>query len=151
MPLFVWRYKGQLWWRKMFWCLPPLVLYLFVPLANRAPHMSLGGTGLDAYWHVVWTRVLIRDITPYAGIALDVRNAGEHQGTFQLQIRDHKSKNFHRSYGLMPGESYTIVISIEEMTENMDTADIKAAQFLTVKRPETDLRFQMGPLVAIPK
>ena len=107
--------------------------------------------GLDAYWHTVWTRVLIRDVTPYAGVALDVRNAGEHPGTFQLQISDHKGKNFHRSYGLMPGESFTIVLGIEEMTENMDTADLKAAQFVTGKRPETDLRFQMGPLVAIPR
>lgn len=50
LPLFVWRYRRQLWVRGASWCLLPLLTYLFLPIANRPPHMSLGGTGLSAYW-----------------------------------------------------------------------------------------------------
>ena len=107
--------------------------------------------GLEAYWRSVWTRVALRDISPYAGIAVDITNVGKHQGTFHLQISDHTGKNFHRAYGLVPGESFTIAIGIEELAKRIDITDVKAAQFLTGKRPETDLRFQMGSLVAIPK
>ena len=107
--------------------------------------------GLEIYWRSVWTRVALSDISGYAGIAVDIRNAGKHQGTFHLQVSDHSGKNFHRAYGLVPGEAFTIAIGIEELAERINIADLKAAQFMTGKRTETDLRFQMGPLVAIPK
>ena len=107
--------------------------------------------GLEIYWRSVWTRVALSDISGHAGIAVDIRNAGKHQGTFHLQVSDHSGKNFHRAYGLVPGEAFTIAIGIEELAERINIADLKAAQFMTGKRTETDLRFQMGPLVAIPK
>ena len=106
--------------------------------------------GLQAYWPSVWTRVGLRDISPHAGIALDIRNAGNHQGTFHLQISDQSGKNFKRAYGLVPGEAFTIAIGTEELAKKIDVTNLKAAQFLTVRRPETDLRFQIGPLIAIP-
>ena len=82
---------------------------------------------------------------------MDVRNVGEHPGTFHLQINDHKGNNFRRAYGLLPDECFTIVINIEELAKRIDVAGVKAALFLAGRRPETNLRFQMGPLVTIPK
>ena len=50
-----------------------------------------------------------------------------------------------------PDECFTIVINIEELAKRIDVAGVKAALFLAGRRPETNLRFQMGPLVTIPK
>jgi len=34
--------------KKLIWCVPPLLLYLYIPLLNAPPHMSLGPTSLDS-------------------------------------------------------------------------------------------------------
>ena len=50
VPIFLWRYGYHR--RPLMWLylLPPLALYAYVPLANRAPHLSLGPSTWDNYY-----------------------------------------------------------------------------------------------------
>ena len=107
--------------------------------------------GLDARWLTIWARAAVRDLKDYAAVAVDVRNAGEHPGKFHLKMNSHDGKHWWRGYGLAPGESYTVVVSIEELAESMDVTDAKAVILVVGKRPETDLRFQLGPVILVPK
>lgn len=49
LPILIWKYLKP--YRKNIltaaWFIPPLLLYLYLPLANRPPYMSLGPTSLD--------------------------------------------------------------------------------------------------------
>ena len=88
----------------------------------------------------------------YAGIGIDVSNVGKHRGEIGMQIDDKAGKNWYDYYDFIPGEECTLSVRIKEMTERykLDPSKIKSIMFMT-RRPKTDLRFQMGPLVLVPK
>ena len=82
---------------------------------------------------------------------MDIRNAGEHPRTCHLKLNSDDGRHWWRGYGLMPGESSTIVVSVEELAKSMDVTRTKAAIFVIAKRPEADLRFQLWPVILIPR
>ena len=110
--------------------------------------------GLNAHWHSVRARALVSDITPHAGIAMDGRNAGERQGTFHLQISNHKGKNLPRSYGLRAGHCWksrdesTLLSKPETNTIGAPEVDAVSGEFVVRNpRPRKAYSSQHSPMV----
>ena len=94
-------------------------------------------------------KFLVSDLTPYAGVAVDVKNVGSHEGEIGWEIGETGTRRtWYTYYKLAPGDEYTMAVSTETLATRMDLANIQILKLVTRRSPNA-LQFHLGPIVLL--
>ena len=108
-------------------------------------------TGSHQWPGVETSDFLVSDLTPYSGIAVDVRNVGSHEGEIGWEIGEAgHPRTWYTYYRLAPGDEYTMAVSTQTLGDRMNLENIRFFKLIT-RRPPNALQFQLGPVVLIRK
>ena len=129
-----------------------LVLVSKKPGVKYCVELRLGDWKLG--WHewpgIETKKLAIRDFTTYQGIAMDVANAGEHEGEIGWEIGDDAGQNWYKYYRMKSGEKRTISVTTQMLETRVDHPDKIAYIKVMTRRPKHATRWRLGKLVLVP-
>ena len=91
----------------------------------------------------------VRDFTAYKGIAMDVANAGEHEGEIGWEVGDGTGQNWYKYYRMKPGEKRTLSVTTAMLGTKMDHLDRIAYVKVMTRRPKHATQWRLGRLVLV--